>query len=347
MNGTTQNCSRVEEITVYTFVIHVCLIGSLCTLGLIGNTLSLIVFFRYKARSVTFYLLRPVAIADNVLLLMTIAMMVLPAVYPALGVMELPNREEARITTWAWPLGMTAQTVSIWSLILVALDRYMSVCKPFKAESFRNLKGARIGISVVIIFSVLYNAPRLLEMRPEEMIDACTNTTRYYLENVLLAFPAYRIGYFIVSYTVINIIIPLFVLSYMNVHLIRELRKSRKARCRLRFMSPSLQKEDDLMTKLSILIVIVFIACQAPSLLTQILNVSEDYLDDQTLLFRQYYVPFSNALVVLNSSLNFVIYCVFCSGFRRALIGMFLHKSLEQSNCDSNKYSSVVEETNV
>ncbi|XP_013402066.2 FMRFamide receptor-like [Lingula anatina] len=270
---------------------------------------------------------------------MTIALMVLPAVYPYLRVLEWPSKEEPRIADWAWPIGMAAQTASIWSIVLVAMDRFIAICQPFKARKFRRLSSIKISIGAVVIFSVFFNIPRLFEKRSVVYFNACTNSTETGYRKLILKYPGYRFGYFVVAYTLIDIIIPLAILSYVNTRLIMELRRGAKRRS---LKCQNIQREDKTMTKLSVVIVTVFTICQPPSLVTQVLDAAEDHLDANMMVFRQYYVPFSNVMVVLNSSVNFAVCYIFCRGFRRSLAKLLTcgRSADEEPDANRNNYSS-------
>jgi len=84
------------------------------------------------------------------------------------------------------------------------------------------------------------------------------------------------------------------------------------------------QAQDNNITLVLIIVVIVFSVCQAPALLNQIFwNV----LDDDARKcggFQFYYSRVSNMLVVLNSAVNFPIYAVFNTRFRQVLVGQVL-----------------------
>lgn len=79
------------------------------------------------------------------------------------------------------------------------------------------------------------------------------------------------------------------------------------------------QAQDNNVTLVLIIVVIVFSVCQAPALLNQIFwNV----LDDDARVcggFQFYYSRVSNMLVVTNSAVNFPIYAVFNTRFRQVL----------------------------
>jgi len=79
------------------------------------------------------------------------------------------------------------------------------------------------------------------------------------------------------------------------------------------------QAQDNNVTLVLIIVVIVFSVCQAPALLNQIFwNVLDDAARDCG-GFQFFYSRISNMLVVTNSAVNFPIYAVFNTRFRQVL----------------------------
>jgi len=76
--------------------------------------------------------------------------------------------------------------------------------------------------------------------------------------------------------------------------------------------------EDDI-TRMLIVVVLVFVICQTPALITQLLTVllSQDAKHCPSPFF--FYERLSDLLIVVNSSVNFIIYC-FCSGTFRQIV---------------------------
>jgi len=84
--------------------------------------------------------------------------------------------------------------------------------------------------------------------------------------------------------------------------------------------------EDDI-TRMLIVVVLVFVICQTPALITQLLIVllSQDAKACPSPFF--FYERISDLLVVVNSSVNFIIYC-FCSGtFRQIVLTVFCRRA--------------------
>jgi len=146
-----------------------------------------------------------------------------------------------------------------------------------------------------------------------------------------------QIIYSTVMYFLIMFLIPLVTLIILNYQLMTTLRRTRRKRDSWRSsrrnsskseqsqtnrnVSQTSRNEDEI-TRMLIVVILVFVFCQSPAFITQALPsfLPEAYLFCPFSYF--YYVRVSDLLVVANSSLNFVIYC-FCSRrFRSILVAL-------------------------
>ena len=59
-----------------------------------------------------------------------------------------------------YPVGMVAQTGSVYLTLAVSMERYVAVCQPLRARSICTFGRARRLVIVMGLFSLLYNLPR-------------------------------------------------------------------------------------------------------------------------------------------------------------------------------------------
>ena len=133
---------------------------------------------------------------------------------------------------------------STWLTVIMALGRYVAVCRPLHARGFINLRGTRLSISSVFIGSLLINIPRFLHYYV--MRTPCTDLA----EEMNLTAPAFDmpncscylyqldtgwlyqnesfVFYYDLAWSIVAIFHPLLVLTVCNACLIRALRHSRK-----------------------------------------------------------------------------------------------------------------------
>ena len=73
------------------------------------------------------------------------------------------------ITPWVYPVGMIAQTGSVYLTICVTIERYVAVCLPLKARYLCTFGRAKIYVAGVGFGAVLYNLPRIWEGNQNEI----------------------------------------------------------------------------------------------------------------------------------------------------------------------------------
>lgn len=56
-------------------------------------------------------------------------------------------RSFALIQRYGWPLAATAQTATVWIILLVTGDRWVAVCRPFEAR-WRSVERTRVAVIV-------------------------------------------------------------------------------------------------------------------------------------------------------------------------------------------------------
>jgi len=85
--------------------------------------------------------------------------------------------------------------------------------------------------------------------------------------------------------------------------------------------------EDDI-TRMLIVVVLVFVVCQTPALITQLLIalLSQDAKTCPSPFF--FYERISDLLVVANSSVNFIIYCFCSSTFRQIVVAVLCRRDV-------------------
>lgn len=120
-------------------------------------------------------------------------------------------------------------------------------------------------------------------------------------------------------------ILPLVTLTTLNFKLIAALNLIRRrtiVSTSVFHRRPSRHKQNkhDNITYCVVVIVFVFIICQTPALFNQIFWAVFEPTDRECGHFHFYYTKLSDLLVVVNSSCNFIVYCLFGRTFRRIFL---------------------------
>ncbi|ESN98270.1 hypothetical protein HELRODRAFT_177152 [Helobdella robusta] len=316
-----------DECMLYSFVAYTLFIGTFCIIGLVGNSVSYVVFRRTNVTSSTLFLFQSLSVVDNVLLLTIIPMYCFEPFVIFTGYFQdyLYCGYKFIVHAVFFPWASVSQTATVWLTVLVGINRYIAVCKPYQTAKLCTVRQAKIQLSGVLAFSLLYNIPKFFEVfivRKKYIYnnmadDAdgaqcfCVVVSSYYFSQ------AYRHGYESIMYTIFMLILPLSLLSILNILLILQLKKLKKRRAE---MQSARQQQDNNVTLVLIIVILVFIFCQTPALINRFMW--SFFADDQRECpgVQYYFSRFGNMMVSVNSAVNFFIYIIFNSRFRQVFI---------------------------
>lgn len=294
----------------FRFVTYGVLITFIGIMGVAGNVLSIVVLSRPQMRSSINCCLIGLATFDILLLVTSVLMLGLDCLCEYTGsCLEYHQSVHPYITPFVYPLAMIAQTGSVWVTVSVTIERYVAVCLPLHAKSLCTYGRARIYIIVIAVFSFVYNIPRFWEVDRVEMEDDVHNVTRIMvLPSNLRNNQSYKVIYIHWMYLFVMYLIPFVLLALLNGLIWRKVHQANKERQQL----SRLQKKEISLAIMLFCVVVVFFMCNILALVTNILEIVGDMIDEMT--------QSSNLLVTINSSVNFVIYCIFGRKFRRILL---------------------------
>ena len=142
------------------FICEVVLMIIVGVFGLIGNTMSIIMFSRLKKKQLKFHrLMILLSIFDTAYILLNILVFVVPGISD-----EYKNKGYHYLfAPTVMPITQIALTGSVYCTIAISIERYLTVCHPFYTAS-KNWSAKRY-IFPIILFSVIYNLPRFFELR--------------------------------------------------------------------------------------------------------------------------------------------------------------------------------------
>ena len=310
---------------LYRFIVESVVIGLLCVLGVTGNTMSFIVFRKDTLKTSTTFLFQGLSITDSFLLVMAIPVYSVPSLMEYLGNEHFEYYVKPYIAAYVFPWLCIAQTAAIWVTVLVGVNRYISVCWPYHAQRWTNLAKARQYLTIVLLLSFLYNIPHFVTRSIKKELNEYNETVPIMDENTNKTF---EIIYYNICYTLIMLLLPLGLLVFLSHRLIRALKALKAKRASMQ----SQERQDSNVTFTLVIVLLVFTVCQAPALLTQIFW---SILPDSQRLcggFQHYYSRVSNALVILNSAINFVLYAGTNKRFRTVLLTQVCHTKVHKAN---------------
>lgn len=315
-----------DSLRLTQLIVNVLIDGLLCILGYIGNTLVLVVTCRDRNKNSHTVLLQALAVFDILFLVHTLLYTVLRSVYPTTGHMGWYFAANDYIIAIDLPFGWIAQTGTIWITMLLALDRYIAISRPFKAMVLCSVRNAHKAIIVTTVVAVLFNVVRFPHYYLVAMYSDSNSTFIAHIKTTLPGWNSdiYHYLYHISLTLIFLFLIPLTSLTAFNACLIRALRTAHKRRMS---MSTSVHGNSftgagatlpNIIIIFNVVIVITkFIICETPDFIASVLG-AVPYIATSDL-----FVIFScikEMVLVFNSAVNFYIYLMCNARFRKQLL---------------------------
>jgi hypothetical protein len=272
VTGATRQAAEAYHCTVFRFALYSVFMSIMCLVGFVFNALSLGVLHGDKHTPLASFLLRCLAIADNCYIVAWVIQ------YPVSDIrrfFSIRITQRHNIFIWynflvyTYPTLYVAQMAMIWLTVLIALNRYVAVCLPYRSNQLCSVMNVRLSVIAVIAFSVLYNVPRFCE-RYVTLSDSGAKME----DTVLASSELYKKVYVDILYYVSSFFLPLAILAFCNTFVIVKYRLMLRRRCKLVASSRKRDASKDYennVTVVMIMVVLVFMMCQSPARLVQII----------------------------------------------------------------------------
>jgi len=218
------------------------------------------------------------------------------------------------------PLTQVALTGSVYSVVVVATERYFNICKPFHKNLGTVCEGFGY-IAMVVIFSFLYNITKFMEFETVYERESPGNSNSSIIAKMSLTplrrDPVYHTAY-VVCNTMVMGIFPLLALTFLNWRIIAAMNAATRRHNNI----ASLKRRDRAMSGLLTGVVVVLVVCHTPK---TFINLFESYhmLRHGKLLHEPLWgkivIKFSHLLLTLSSAVNIIIYSYKDFKFRAVL----------------------------
>lgn len=323
------NITFDEPLLILKEVAYEWVLPIIVAVGVAGNLLNLVVLARPFIKGATKIYLTSLAVTDVCVMMFAIPM-----------IFRLSRHFSPEKVYWTaffhahleLFLSLTFVTASVFIVISLTADRYLSVCLP---DTFRSVHTARNAKTVVFwayVAAVIFNFPiTFLKNVCLERDKLSGNRMWNYHENIDIS----RTAYFKMYLTVLELgtrFVPMCLVTLLNVLIVKKLRQLTKIRIRLRPKSISLMREaeDSIYAKnqrseekrlvaLLKATVGLYLVTMAPPAFLPFFYTEERESDFGLQLYR----ALANILETANCALNFYVYC-FCSrDFRMAFLQIF------------------------
>ena len=138
--ATSLDMSSTLSFGVLHRVTFVPLAGTLCAFGVIGNSLSFAVLHMYSSGNVGAYLLKALAVTDNIFLATTLGFVIYNSTELFLLTIIIKVLFVLVSATMSW---------TVWMIVIVAGNRYIAVCRPLVASMLCTLNTVRLEILIM------------------------------------------------------------------------------------------------------------------------------------------------------------------------------------------------------
>ncbi|KAK3589025.1 hypothetical protein CHS0354_007970 [Potamilus streckersoni] len=306
----------------YIAIIYLYLGSTICALGMLCNILNLIVLSRPELNNSPYIYLIALSCTDMGLLTLSFIQIVLSR-----------GRHTYFWTLFDiyifYPLSNIFFTSSIFITVLLTIERFFIIYQHITTQM--TLVKVRIRVFTVILIACFINIPRYFCFEIEQ------NESKYYPQGS--PFRSSELFYIISwFYAVIINFIPLIIVGLANTYLIYTVHYARKKRKELNLQNnreSEMQHDHRRLTITLISIVILFVICIIPSAFAEepiaymLFGGNKTWKEFLVSPENSTFVFMSNKLLFLNSSLNFVLYCVFNKKFRRVMTQLLFRNILD------------------
>ena len=311
-----------------------------CLFGFLGNILAFITFSTKSVRqSTTSVYLRALAIADILVLITALFR------YKTYKIFLTDEQDlnsvlhfDAYIEVYVEPFHWMSLGSSSFITIILSLERYLAVKFPLVTKRSCSVPVVLACISMTVVIVVVVTCPNLASY--EVLHEEFLGITAYYASITKFGsetlFPCTFHNYIV---PILWYIIPAVLLTILNILLSVHVQKS----TRIRVGVPGLTNLNRNLTVLIILIVSVYMLCNFPKCIFMFYKLVNQLSNDQACVefTSRINSPDSKAFLiiqvvtellnVLNSCMNFVVYCLVGSRFRKELKTLLTCKSCKRT----------------
>ena len=355
----------------FRFYVNVVVVSAISCFGVIGNTLSVIILQKERCHRTTRFLLQALAIADNLLLIMSFLILTIIDGTLHHFIQDPVTRGSFIHIAFKYlhPFAFMPLVATIWFTVLIAINRYIVVCHPLKASALCSLSKTRIQVVLISLMAICLNTPRFFQF--DLVYDDKTGRIIGSRHTSIGTRTTFGIVYNNFMYNIVVLIVPVLVLMPLSFRLVLELKRMQKRREAMALLvyqaAPEITfnhysnndgssdkvsntsyidlqpkrmnhqtKDENNITYVTVIIMVVLIICHTPDRALQIMKLSKARISGCNSGALYYFSLLCNIFVILNSSANFLVYYLLRRKFRHRLLVMLkLRKTTPYTNGNS------------
>ena len=297
------------------------ILSAVILIGLISNTLAFIIMWKDKAGRDGNWMLRAVAINDNLFLVAMFCCEVLLQAFRHTPAFSNLRHWYPHIFPFFIYSGAVTLTTAQYALVIATIERYIAVCLPHRNIILK--KHTRRAMIALPIIAVIIKLPQMFEFRKVEKEVCGESYADIVVRDWVKDFKEFDVSE-IVSYGILHTFLPSVILIFCNVNIIMAVRASTK------MQSTNHVASERRPTRMLVTVVIAFIVCNLPA------NVVWTSAKLSKKARGQFWVfalgVFLPLLQVTNSAINCFLYCFVVKKFRRKLLNLLCCKTKESNN---------------
>jgi len=239
-------------------VVYRVILPIICTFGIVGILLTLIVLSRKSMRTSTNCYLMALSVADLAFLVLIASLFI-----------HSPAHDSETFHVYAVYAAIMANVTlmaSIWLTVVLAVERYVAICRPFLAARVCTVQVAATAIGVVFALALASRMPNFWEHQIDWYRDptAGNRSVAWVRMTDLAHNKLYQRLYSWLVDASLASIVPFVLLLVLNVSLVREVRRSTRYLQHhvAGSVSSTTQREELQISVMLISIVVVFFICQ-------------------------------------------------------------------------------------
>nr|KAG5690722.1 hypothetical protein BaRGS_022413 [Batillaria attramentaria] len=344
-NESDVNCSSPNPIPpeIWATRVAVFAIGgtTVAAFGLLCNIVSIIVLAHFRQKSSAPFLLICLEAVDTLLLLSEMILETLATLSQA-GLLTDAYRDVIRpVYVVMYPLPHIAQTGTTMMTVLITLERYVAVARPLLACRVCSKTWARRAVLVVCVWSILFQTPLYMAYTFSHQWNPATNSTKIVFYRTEFGKGAFYNDWYVVWINLFcEFLIPFTVIVVLNVLMIRALRASNTFSPETAAVTTSNKRSqrEGRLTGIVIAITAIFFVCELFPALALIIVRGKDAFTECSVACA-HFVSVADTMVLVNSAVNFVAYCVIGKQFREIFVALFFRRCRRRGAARGDKRS--------
>jgi hypothetical protein len=325
-----------KQVYAGVFYIYTCALAPMALLGIILNIINLVVLRNMQNTSHTsVFLLRILAACDIFFLIICILFFfVRHMVVYYTSQIEIFARPDYLIGQEIFYATIPFYHISVqtrnWLVVLITFERFLNIVFPLWARRHCTKRSFGKISAAIACVAVLINAPVFLAHTTTYRTNPCTG-----LPELHFVGPSWGGTFSKLVYVIFILFTPLFLIYIMNIFLINALRRARSQRNKMAQDRNKSEKGQVQATAMVISVVVVFTICETPTSMDMLAALAGIKFGGDS-VFENYSRKTGLLLIITDSSLNFVAYCLSNRTFRQNISKIFnCSKDLAQSRSNA------------